>query len=190
MLETQSLLLRNLQDAQGARVSRSVAWISIVDVASGTALGSVHSCGARRPWSRWLAPTAWDVFETDDLSHVFSLRRTWPWSPEWTVHDAEGHGVGSVLTRPARLADLRLFLSDVRRPNFDRLAETRIEDHQGRCVARVQDNGDTCFFLSISGTKLGCLSRRGEESELTFAAVTTQSPFLRMLLLAAALVRG
>jgi hypothetical protein len=188
MLENHVLLLRHLHQAQSARAC-SVAWIAIVDVASGIALGSVHSGGSRRPWSRWLAPSAWNVFETDDLSHVFSLRRAWPWSPEWTVHDAEGHCVGSVLTRPARWADLRLFLSDVRRPNFDHLAETRIEDSHGRCVARVHDKGDTSLFLSITGTELGCLSRRAEESELTFAPVTTDNPFTRMLLLAAALVR-
>lgn len=184
MLEYHALLLRNLPHAQSAPVAGSVA---ILDVISGNTLGSVRSCGA---WSRWLAPSAWDIFETEDLSHVFSLRRTWPWSPEWTVHDAEGHCVGSVLSRPPRWTDLRLFLSDVRRPNFDRLVETRIEDHQGRCIARVQDDGDTRRFLAISGTELGCLSRKPEGSELTFAPTTLENPFLRMLLLAAALVRG
>ena len=77
MLENHVLLLRHLPPAPSASAACSTAWITIVDMTSGLALGSVHTCGTSLPWSRWLAPSAWDVFETDDLSHVFSLRRAW-----------------------------------------------------------------------------------------------------------------
>ena len=187
MLETQSRFCGRCT-YQTASADGSLAHVAILDRISGAQLGSVHRCSKRRLWSRWFAPSAWDVFETDDLSHVFSLRRSWPWSPEWAVHDSEGHWVGTVLTPPVRFIDLRLFLSDVRRRSFERIGETRIEDGQGLCVARLQEKGDTGQFLSIAGAELGCFSRSGDDCELTFGEALADSPFTRMLLLAAALV--
>lgn len=189
MLETQALLLRPVHHAQSSYSSPSVAHIAILDAVSEKPLGSVHCSIPTRFWSRWLAASAWDVYETDDLSHVFSLRRSWPWSPEWAVHDAEGRSVGTVLCPPPRAGGFRLFLSDVRRQSFQPVGETRIEDASGYCLARLQHRGDVRSFMSNAGMELGCLRRTGNESTLTFVEGNAENPFTRMLLLAAALVQ-
>ena len=175
MLSSPALLFRTLSCPQTARLDGSVPEIAIVDVDSGLPVGAVHRGGARWPWSRWLEPSAWEIFETDDLSHVFSLHRSWPWSAEWAVHDSEGRQVGTVRTPPARWADVRLFFSDVRRPSFRRVGETRIEDGQGSCVARLQENGHTRRFVTMAGAAQR-LRPRGRP-KLTFADAVAGNPF-------------
>jgi hypothetical protein len=187
MLEYQALLLRSLQHTQSSQSAHSLPQIAILDAASDKALGAAHRSAPGQFWSRWLATAAWDIFESEDLSLVFSLRRSWPWSPEWGVQDAEGRCVGTVLCPPPRVGGFRFFLSDVRRASFQPVGETRIEDASGYCLARLHERGEVRSFLSNAGMELASLRRMGNESTLTFAEGNAENPFTRMLLLAAAL---
>ena len=184
MLECQALVLRSHLNGAPIPVS-AAASLLILDRSSGNRLGCVERSAPVRLWSRWLVSSAWDVFETDDQSHLFSLRRTWAWSAEWSVRDAEGHTVGTILTPPARFA---FFLSDVRR-EVQTSAETRIEDARGLCIARSAEMQEGCRFESLGGEELGCLSRHDHGAELSFADGATENPFTRMLLLAAAVLQ-
>jgi hypothetical protein len=84
---------------------------------------------------------------------------------------------------------LRVFLSEVRRPSFQAVGETRIEDASGYCIARLKERGAVRAFLSNTGMELASLGRNGSESTLTFREGNADNPFTRMLLLAAALVQ-
>lgn len=180
MLERQALLL--------GRGTQGDTSILILDRDSGVRLGLVRSSTPDGRWSRWFFPAGWDIFETDDHSHVFSLSRSWHWSPEWVVRDAEGRAIGTVFVPPARFA---FFLSDVPRgKDAARTGETHIEDDLGRCIARVKENGDSGHFLSLTGEELAWVRQQQHGTEVTFSNAMTENPFTRMLLLAGALVRG
>lgn len=162
MLEQQNLLLRPWATSAGGLGSRA-----ILDPASGAPLGFACWRAAAGPcWRRWLAPAALAVHESDDEPLVFTVQRVWGLTPRWEVRDADGHYVGM-------------------------LREQRLHDRYDRGLAAIERSPDrsTARFRGPDGRELGALSRSGDTTELTFTPSVDGQPFVKMVLLAAALLR-
>jgi hypothetical protein len=132
---------------------------AIVDGESGAALGSVRwKSESRSSWWRLFGRCVMAVHEHEDEPLLFTLRRAWSLLPRREVRDAEDHPVGSL---------------------FGRL----VHDRFGRPVAALQDG----LFRSPRRRILAELTSTPEGLRLAFSPDISGQPFVKMLLLAAAL---
>lgn len=130
--------------------------------AAGTPLGVAR----RRPGRfSWLARAPLEICEADDEPLLFTVRPRWALLPRWEVRDADSHRVGGV--RGAWV--------------FDRfgLPLAAAEPSAGRGQARFRDR---------EGRVLAALDRSPEGTHLQFDGEAPANPFVRMILLAAALL--
>ncbi len=109
---------------------------------------------------------ALEVCESEDESLLFTVRRQWGLEVRWEVCDADGHRVGMI-------------------------GSEFLLDRFGRCLALVEPSGDAgrIHFRSLEGVELAALTLRGAEMLLRFALPPEGDPFVKMVLLGAALVR-
>ena len=164
MLEQPALLLRP-GDADGAApVCRRV---TVVDPATGEPLGSArrHGGRGRLAWLRWWEPPLLRVHESDDEPLLMTLRQGW--GTRWLVQDADGIVVGRL--RRNVLLDRR--------------------DQEVAVLRRAPDRAESVYEgpeqrpLAVTAAVAGGV-------RLTFLPEAPDSPFLRMVLLAAALVHN
>jgi hypothetical protein len=132
---------------------------AIVDGESGFVLGYARWESEPSPW--W-----WRVFnrgvlavhEQEEEPLLFTIRRAWSITPRHEVRDADGHPVGTLLGR-------------------------FVQDRHGRPLAALE-NG---VFRDSNQQALAELSSTPEGLRLTFSEEIASEPFVKMLLLAAAL---
>lgn len=141
-------------------------WIRLVaDGASGKQLGL-----ARLGWRRslaWFVHPQVTVAESPDESLLFTLDRTLLPPRAWYLHDADGGWVGTVYRRHIRF-------------------------HSGRPLAWIEPlpAGTGECYRNPEGRELAVLHTVGPARQLVFADWLGGNPFMRMLLLAAALRDG
>lgn len=159
MLEEQTLLLR---PGPGGDARRHV-----LSAATGAPLGFAR----RRPtpgpaWRRWFAAPVLAVHEAGDEPLLCTVQRFWWFGPFWEVRDADGHRVATV-------------------------GRDAIADRWERPVAvrRRGPGGSVVWARPRDGAELAALVRGPDGVRLRFADDTAGQPFVRMALLAAALVR-
>ncbi len=133
------------------------------DASSGAEAGVAiwQSSGLR--WLRFLWPVQLAVHESEDEPLLFTVQKLWtPW-PRWTVQDADLRTVGTV-------------------------GPPWLFDPQRRRVGKMESNarGDL-HFLAAEGQELAVLSGN-EERQLRFKETVMDEPFLKMLVLAGALL--
>lgn len=116
-------------------------------------------------WLSWLAPPVLAVHENDDAPLLFTVHRRWGLGSYWEVRDADSHLVGLV-NGP--------------------LLQDRLGRHLALCE-RQQTDGSV-RVRDLDGRDLMTLTPRPAEVRLTFAPAAEANPFLKMLLLAAALL--
>lgn len=109
-------------------------------------------------WNRWFRRPLVSVFESDDEPLLLTLRQGWPPWPSWSVRDAEDRLVGTVRQRQLLNADGQ---------PLGILAEDNYRDDH---------------------SELALLEYEEEAVRLTFRLGRANNPFVRMVLLAAALV--
>ena len=132
---------------------------AIVDGESGAALGSVRwKSESPSSWWRLFGRCVMAVHEHEDEPLLFTLRRAWSLLPRREVRDAENQPVGSLLGR-------------------------LVQDQHGRAVASLQDG----IFRSPRQHVLAELASAPDGLRLSFHADVADEPFVKMLLLAAAL---
>jgi hypothetical protein len=160
MLEQQALLL-----GDWARPSDGTPVRRIVDPDTGVPLGIARRNAPMPAWLSWLLGPGLAVHETEDESLLFTIRRTWRLGDRWEVRDADEHPVGSV------------------RPPF-------MYDQFGRCLAVMENRTPVApiHFRTAQEHQLATLERRDTEVRLEFTPVLDGQPFVKMLVLAAALV--
>jgi hypothetical protein len=131
----------------------------ILDGESGVALGFARWEPTAPPgWRRLLARRVLAVHEQEDESLLFTIRRAWGLLPRREVHDADDQFVGSLLGR-------------------------LIHDRFGRPVAVLRDE----VFFTPTHRALAELGATEDGLRLWFDPVIAGEPFIKMLLLAAAL---
>jgi hypothetical protein len=172
MLEQQGLLLGPWQpvpagraDPRAARTSPGDWTRTVLDLATAERLGFARWRGGTS-WQvlRWLASQVIKIYETEDASHLCTLRRAWGPLAAWQVHDAEERRVAVIYRR-------------------------LILDGAGHRLARVErpPGGELGRFLGPQGQDMGGFRLGAEGTSLTFAPLLDNSPFARMALLGAAL---
>jgi hypothetical protein len=138
-----------------------VRW-SIADPETGVVLGFARrDSGGGPPWWGVLGPSVLAVHEQEDEPLVFTVRRAWGLWPRREVRDADGHAVGS-------------------------LRGGAVLDARGRPLAVAERAGDGDVYRGRGGEELAVLTPTSGGLRLTFHP-GVRDPFLRMLLLAAAL---
>ncbi len=166
MLETGALLLRACTAPPGVADGPAAALEparAVLDALTGAPLGFA---GWRRGgmWPRWLVRPVLAVHESDDAPLVFTVHGLWGLSGRWEVRDADGNVLG-VLCGPLIKDRFGRNLALGERPDGG--------------VGRVRD-GDGRELMTVMATPDG--------TRIAFAAAAERNPFLKMLLLAAALV--
>jgi len=139
----------------------------ILESAAGKRLGFAWERDRARVWD-WVAPWGFDVYEGDDVSLLFSVRRVWSWRPRFEVLDADGGlratfhqgprpstSVGSQLLRPVQIYPYA-----------------------------IEPSGPA-QFLPLH--ELATVTVRPEGTTLTFADIIQENPFIKMAALAAVL---
>jgi hypothetical protein len=133
-----------------------------IAAASGAPVGSARWRPPGRPaWWRF-GRRVLEVREHDDEPLVFTVRRCWGLLSRYEVRDADGHGIGYVLG-------------------------PWLQDSYGGCLAvcRPEAGG----VLAPDGDVLAAVSNGGGATRVRFASSAAGDPFLKMMLLAAALLR-
>ena len=131
----------------------------IVDGESGSALGYARWETEPSPWWRRLFRRAvLAVHEQEDEPLLLTIRQGWSWLPSCCVCDADGNAVGSLRGR-------------------------LIHDRYGQPVATLEDG----VFRAPDRRALADLVSTGDGQRLTFSDDIDGEPFVKMLLLAAAL---
>jgi hypothetical protein len=131
----------------------------ILDGESGAALG--YACWEPETtcsWRRLFGRGVLAVHEQEDEPLLFTVRRAWSLLPRREVRDAEGQPVGTLLAR-------------------------LVHDRHGHPVAALKDG----LFRDRSQRVLAELTPSAEGLRLTFSDDIADEPFVKMLLLAAAL---
>jgi hypothetical protein len=132
---------------------------AIVDGDTGAPLGSARwETEANGFWRRRFGRAVLAVHEHEDEPLLFTIRRAWSLLPRREVRDADGHFVGSLLGR-------------------------LVQDRYGQTVAALQ-NG---VFRSPQQRPLAELTSSADGLRVSFRADIAGEPFVKMLLLAAAL---
>jgi hypothetical protein len=165
MLEARALLLRPWADGTGPDTA-APRRRAIEDLATGRPLGYVRRQPAGVPrWLLWLAAPVLEVHEAGDEPLLFTIHRFWNLGPFWEVRDADGRPVAVV--RPSR-----------------------IEDRLGRGLAireRAAD-GTEAWLHGPGEPPLATATRTADGIRLRFGDALAGEPFVKMALLAAALV--
>ncbi len=135
----------------------------ILDPEGGTPVG----CIRRRPrigWRSRFARRVVEVQELEDDSLLCTVRRCWSFVAWYEVRDADEHLVGWH-------------------------GGPLLLDRNGHRVAMREDETEvgTSRYVSPDGATLARLAWQGEDALLTFADEVADEPFVKMLLLAAAL---
>jgi hypothetical protein len=181
MLEAKSLLLKPVPTLAGPSAPPHPAGrktIEIFDAAGDVRVGSVFELAPRLQIS-WLAARALAVYETEDLSLVFSVRRGRLLPLSWTVKDAYDKRVGSLI----QVADLLLYLRANRGAPDGKRSATLSQVTNG---ASGQWTGR---FIGRSGHELASLTVAGEGTLLNFGCRLETEPFTKMMILAATVIR-
>jgi hypothetical protein len=169
MLENGALLLRPCSAAPGARPEGEAAALeparAVLDALTGAPLGFAGWRPRRvRLWPRWLSRPVLAVHESDDAPLLFTAHRLWGLSAQWEVRDADGHVIGVLCGLLVK----------------DRFGHSlALYDRPGEGVGRARDR---------DGRELMTLMTTPEGTRVAFAAEAEANPFLKMLLLALALV--
>jgi hypothetical protein len=168
MLENGALLLRPCAAFPGAAASGEAGGVeparAVFDALTGAPLGFAGWRKRDGLWPRWLARPVLAVHENDDAPLLFTVHGLWGLSARWEVRDAEGNGLG-LLCGPV------------------------IKDRFGRNLALWQrPAGDVGRARDGDGRELMTVIATAEGTRVVFAAEAEGNPFLKMLLLAAALV--
>lgn len=136
----------------------------IVDGESGAPLGYERwERGTPRWWRCWLARSVQTVREQEDEPLLFTIRRIWGLPPRREVRDAEGQIVGSCS-----------------------LSGRMIHDQFGRPSAAFREADAT--YRGRSQAVLAELTATAEGLRIAFRHEIAGEPFVKMLLLAAALM--
>jgi hypothetical protein len=163
MLESRVLLLRPWQLSPGETEPR--LWI--IDPQSAAALGFVcrKPVGGLLRWLPWWRSTVIAIHESGDEPLLCTLsRRPGPWA-SWRVRDADDHLVGQV-------CGFRLF------------------DGQNALLATAHPRPEegTTSYLGAQNRELAVTALESDGVRLTFLLGERDNPFIKMVLLAAALV--
>jgi len=119
--------------------------------------------GIALSWLHFLWPAVLSVHEAEDEPLVFTARRSWAPLPRWEIQDADGRNVGVVRKR-------------------------WLVDSRGRPVAYIdrEGKGEVTHFRGSDAQDLAMFIDK-RERELHFSENSGESPFTKMLVLAAAL---
>jgi hypothetical protein len=159
MLEQPLLLIHAWR--QTTLANGESAWIRAVADANGKRLGFVRFVGdPKGSWFSWLRKVRLDLYETDDASHLFSLKRSWSMLRIWEVDDADDRHVGTVYTKTIVSSE------------GDRLGYL---DRETAEHGRILDRTGQVLLRYVTKT--------GDDVELAFVKEGTTNPFLRMLML-------
>jgi hypothetical protein len=164
MLELPALHIEPWQPALAAVPGRACWHRTILDQQGGRAVGVVlWQQSVSWKWLRFLWVPFFAVHESDDEPLLFTARRVWSPRPSWEVNDAEQHCVGGL------------------RPPW-------VVDAEGRTIARIERAAGATgtIFRGPGGEELASL-QGNEERLLRFGCGVAAEPFVKMLLLAAAL---
>jgi hypothetical protein len=164
MLERQTLLLRPWAPVvrPSPAAGRAEARREVIDPETGAALGSAR----RRPggWGPLAAGPALVVFEAGDEPLLCTLQYFWWFGRFWEVREADGHRVATIRPR-------------------------RIIDRWGRLLAiREGRPGGVVLWGLPGGAALATPTTAADGLRLRFADSVAGLPFVKMALLAAALV--
>jgi hypothetical protein len=163
MLDYTTLLIHPW--TQSAQPDGSIAWIRQIAEIAGRPLGFVRlDRRSADSWFFWLRQLRLDVFETEDASHLMSLKRSWTLRTIWELHDAEERHVGYIYPKSlvASEGGMLGFLE------FQGRGQGRILDHAGHALAQFS-------------------ASEADEARVTFTPAPEVNPFLRMLILGAVL---
>lgn len=127
----------------------------------------------------WLAYRTLRVYETEDLALVFSIRPAWFIPVACTVRDADGKSVGTLL----RVARTRLYLAPGRAATGRPRSAVLHEAMKGQAL------GWTGRYTCGGDSELATVADSPRGTLLTFAAPVRNDPFVKMMLLAATLVK-
>jgi hypothetical protein len=164
MLEQPALLLRPWGPVAGGERTRPIE-----DAATQTPLGLARDRPSQLPpILGWLARPVLAVYETEDESLLSTVARRWGMADRWQVGDADARLVGSVHWMGRNQA-----------------ARIHVLDRRGELVAA--GSGTEPRLITSDGVELGNITLAPEGVRLTFAGGPLCDPFVRMLLLAAAL---
>jgi hypothetical protein len=133
---------------------------AIVDASTGAPLGRARWRGGPW-WERLLCPTL-AVHEHEDEPLLFTVRRCWGLRPRHEVRDAEGRRVGF-------------------------LQGPRVRNRFGRELAVLRQEEGGAAFRTPDGRSLALLTAGPEGVQVAFSTDIDAEPFVKMLLLAAAL---
>lgn len=157
MLEHRVLLVRSRSASTGETPVPSVQ--AIVDGDSGATLGYARwETEPSRWWRRLFRRGMLSVHEQEDEPLLLTIHDGWRWLPRRCVCDAEGRPVGALLGRV-------------------------IHDRYGRPLAALENGA----FRAPDRRALAELIPTAEGLRLTFSDDIAGEPFVKMLLLAAAL---
>jgi hypothetical protein len=162
MLEQASLLV-HAWTQKAEPDGRGLAWIRPVTDGAGRPLGFVRLDGdPRGSWFSWFRKVRLDIFETDDVSHLMSMTRSWGMLRIWEVDDAEDRHVGTVYAHS-------------------------IVSSEGERLAWIErESPERGHLLDSAGELLATFGKKvAGVVEVTFAS--PPNPFLRMLVLGCAL---
>jgi hypothetical protein len=167
MLENGALLLQPCTAFPGPASGEAAALEparAILDALSGVPRGFAGWRRRRRLWPRWLTRPVLAVHESDDAPLLFTVHGLWGLAARWEVRDADGNVLG-VLCGPL------------------------IKDRFGRNLALWERSGGGAGRARDgAGHELVTVLPTPEGTRVAFAAAAEGNPFLKMLLLAAALV--
>ncbi|HKI35580.1 MAG TPA: hypothetical protein VKA46_27230 [Gemmataceae bacterium] len=168
MLENGALLLRPCAAFPGAAAEGEAAALeparAVLDALTGAPRGFAGWRRRGRLWPRWLSRPVLAVHESDDAPLLFTVHGLWGLAARWEVRDADGNVLG-VLCGPL------------------------IKDRFGRNLALWERSaGDVGRARDGDGRELMTVMATPEGTRVAFAAGAEGNPFLKMLLLAAALV--
>jgi hypothetical protein len=168
MLENGTLLLRPCvtfpAGVSGPQLGLEPAHV-VQDALTGAILGFAGWRKGGGFWPRWLSRPVLAVHESDDAPLLFTVHSLWGLAARWEVRDADGNIVG-VLSGPL------------------------LKDRLGRSIALWERGGDLAARVrEADGRDLMTLAALADGTRVTFAAEVDGNPFLKMLLLAAALTQ-
>lgn len=165
MLEHASLILRrDAAPPNGEINDLKICW-TISEAASGAALGVAGwARGSSRSWN-WFGRRILAVHETEDAPLVFTIHRRWGLTSTWEVCDADEQILG-------------------------RVAGAVVKDRFGRNLALLErPRRGPWRVRDLDGRELMTVQKGSEVVQVQFGVAAEGNPFLKMLLLAVALVR-
>lgn len=135
-------------------------WMAILDPSTRGRLGVV-----REAQRSWFGPRTLEIYESDDESLVFQMQRGL--LPGWVISDSEGQRIG-------RLSGWQT---------------VTLEDATGQLLATVVADTGSMNIIAGEGHELGRFTHSAAGVEVSFNAEIMGDPFVKMLVLAAAIAR-